>query len=52
MNQIIGYIKIDITNLDDEFKKMIREYAAIHNSQLILDENIMQVNIRILTNEL
>lgn len=52
LNQIIGYIKLDISNLDEDFKKIIQEYANIHNQQLILDENIMQVYIRTLTNEL
>lgn len=52
VNQIIGSIKIDISQLDSEFKQVIKEYSLIHDKELSLDKDILQIYITELTNEL
>ena len=52
VNQIIGSIKIDISQLDSEFKQIIKEYSLIHDKELSLDKDILQIYITELTNEL
>lgn len=52
VNQIIGSIKLDISQLDSEFKQVIKEYSLIHDKELSLDKDILQIYITELTNEL
>lgn len=45
VNQIVGNIKLDISQLDNEFKQIIKEYSDIYSKELNLNNDILQINI-------